>query len=73
MGMKRYKCYKEVNAAKILDIEGNQLNLGGNVWTAPVGWMEKHSPEVGGYLVEYGDNYQSYSPAKAFEEGYTKI
>ena len=36
-------------------------------------YAAKHSPEVGGYYVVYKDGYKSYSPAKAFEEGYTKI
>jgi hypothetical protein len=33
----------------------------------------KHNPQPGGYYVVYEDGYESYSPAKAFEEGYTKI
>ncbi len=36
-------------------------------------WVKKHDPRPGGYLVIYNDGYQSYSPAKAFEEGYTRI
>lgn len=36
-------------------------------------YMMKHEPEVGGYYVVYKDGYQSYSPAKAFEEGYTIV
>ena len=28
---------------------------------------------VGGYYVRYEDGYESWSPAKAFEEGYTRI
>jgi hypothetical protein len=36
-------------------------------------FMRKHNPEVGGYFVLYADGYESYSPAKAFEEGYTRI
>ncbi|PYX85030.1 MAG: hypothetical protein DMG70_05000 [Acidobacteria bacterium] len=28
---------------------------------------------LGGYLVQYEDGYLSWSPAKAFEEGYTRI
>lgn len=28
---------------------------------------------VGGYLVRYEDGFESWSPAKAFEEGYTKV
>ncbi|MCX6845050.1 MAG: hypothetical protein NTU84_00535 [Verrucomicrobia bacterium] len=34
-------------------------------------YVHKHKPEVGGYYVVYADGYKSYSPAKAFEEGYT--
>lgn len=36
-------------------------------------YLQKHKPKVGGYYVAYEDGYQSYSPAKAFEEGYTLI
>ena len=28
---------------------------------------------VGGYYVVYEDGYESWSPAKAFEDGYTKL
>lgn len=28
---------------------------------------------IGGYLVQYEDGYLSWSPAKAFEDGYTRI
>jgi len=36
-------------------------------------YMHKHDPKVGGYWVVYKDDYQSWSPAEAFEEGYTKV
>ena len=36
-------------------------------------FMTKHKPEVGGYYVVYSDGYKSFSPAKAFEEGYRAI
>lgn len=36
-------------------------------------YMLKHNPQVGGYYVVYDDGYKSYSPAKAFEDGYTRI
>jgi hypothetical protein len=36
-------------------------------------FMRKHQPRAGGYLVVYKDGYQSFSPAEAFEEGYTRI
>lgn len=36
-------------------------------------YMHKHEPIAGGYFVVYEDGYQSFSPAKAFEEGYSRI
>jgi len=37
------------------------------------GYVRKHKPEAGGYYVVYKDGYKSFSPAQAFEDGYTKI
>jgi hypothetical protein len=34
-------------------------------------YLQKHKPRVGGYYVRYADGYESFSPAQAFEEGYT--
>ena len=36
-------------------------------------YMHKHKPEVGGYYVVYEDGYKSFSPAGAFESGYTPL
>ena len=36
-------------------------------------YLEKHDPAAGGYFVEYDDGYESFSPAKAFNEGYTLV
>ena len=36
-------------------------------------YMDKHNPQVGGYYVVYQDGYKSFSPAEAFEDGYTRI
>lgn len=36
-------------------------------------YVAKHNPKVGGYYVVYADGYASWSPADAFEEGYTRI
>ena len=36
-------------------------------------YVFKHKPQVGGYYVVYQDGYKSFSPAEAFEDGYTKI
>ncbi|MGH8446875.1 MAG: hypothetical protein ACREVL_16505 [Solimonas sp.] len=78
-----YQCHKRVRAAKITSIEPDNygeryavlLTHDGGLIGAYVKpeWIEKHKPEVGGYFVEYDDGYASYSPAKAFEDGYTRI
>jgi hypothetical protein len=39
----------------------------------PHTYAHKHQPKPGGYLVQYADGYVSWSPAEAFEEGYTRI
>lgn len=31
------------------------------------------NPSPGGYYIVYDDGYQSFSPARAFEGGYTKV
>lgn len=36
-------------------------------------YCRKHQPKPGGYYVVYKDGYKSWSPADAFEDGYTKI
>lgn len=79
----KYKCHKIVQAAKITEIEDHESNGFGSstMIFGEVGeskflddpWKKKHNPEVGGYFVIYEDGYTSYSPAEAFEAGYTKI
>lgn len=39
----------------------------------PYAFIARHKPEVGGYFVRYEDGYESYSPAVAFEGGYTRM
>lgn len=36
-------------------------------------YMRKHEPKAGGYYVLYKNNYASFSPAEAFEDGYDLI
>ncbi len=86
--MPRYKCHKEVWALKIKAIRQNDqpTDLKGGSWIldveepgyAPIevshtDYILKHSPKVGGYYVVYRDGYQSFSPVKEFEDGYTRI
>ena len=44
---------------------------GYGAFDVPPEYMNKHQPEVGGYYVVYEDGYKSYSPAAAFESGYS--
>ena len=82
--MPRWKCHKEVFAVKIVDILPHDGATDASFAATLVGddgkhyyctseYMGKHKPQEGGYLVEYDDGYRSWSPCKAFEEGYTRI
>lgn len=80
----RYKCHKEVQAAKIAHIafgpsiaDGADLHLEHGPEKVEIHVLEsyllKHRPLPGGYFVVYEDGYQSFSPAEAFEKGYSPI
>lgn len=85
--MPKYQSHKTVHALKIADLKytgsADQESDGSQIMTpAEQGYgdihlerdfIRKHQPHVGGYLVVYADGYRSFSPAKAFEEGYTAI
>jgi len=43
------------------------------VFKVDAGYVSKHNPQAGGYYVVYEDGYKSWSPAEAFEKGYTRI
>lgn len=85
--MPRYRCHKEVWALKIKKVErsnvmGNESEGGAllrfedpryvPIWVE-YDYVHKHSPQPGGYYVVYSDGYKSFSPADAFEGGYTLI
>ena len=83
----KYLCHKTVQALKIRSVEpGAEPTLipGGSWILTPEepghaalevshDWALKNKPQAGGYFVLYEDGYTSYSPAAAFENGYTKI
>src|SRR5258707_2132954 len=80
--MPRYRCHKQVGALKIGavalgDNDGGALITpvedGYAPFTVDQAYLDKHKPEKGGYYVVYDDGYKSFSPAKAFEEGYTRV
>lgn len=76
-----FKCHKIVRATKIravhdrdpVGIDRLEIDHSPELIELPDDWVSRHHPQVGGYLVVYVDGYMSYSPAKAFEEGYTRI
>ena len=83
----RCKCHKEVRALKIAGIhdtaepndetDGSRIiepaEEGYGVFKVTRDFIFNHKPQVGGYYVVYADGYASYSPAQAFEEGYTRV
>ncbi len=79
--MKKYKSHKIVEAAKIEKISGDYGTVhgatlhfvGGGALLVSRAYLNKHEPNVGGYYVRYPDGYASWSPADAFEAGYTEI
>lgn len=79
-----FRCHKVVRAGKIKELVAcDGLNLGKYAISfdditrgariVDSEWFLKHKPAVGGYYVEYPDGYKSYSPAEAFEKGYSII
>src|ERR1700756_2398265 len=81
--MPRYQSHKQVWALKISkvhkDEDGQGLALvfddrtfAMRAFTADQ-LKGRPTPEPGWYMVQYEDGYTSFSPAKAFEEGYTPV
>lgn len=81
-----YQCHKSVQAFKIdsvLPISPGVVRLCGvpaagdplKIPTADVSsfWFMRHRPRTGGWFVIYGDGYESFSPAEAFEKGYSVV
>jgi hypothetical protein len=83
VALPKWQCHKVVEAARIAAIEpfrGTDLRLVLDfgegyleaVFVSPA-WLEKHDAKAGGYYVLYDDGYASWSPAEAFEAGYTRL
>ena len=76
-----WTCHKQVEAEKITQITTlpngkTELHFGadnsGPFAVVDAEWLARHNPQIGGYFVLYKDGYSSYSPAEAFEEGYSR-
>ena len=84
----KWKCHKEVWADRIRAVivlspideriaptnhdVTLRLDGGGEIGVSKT-FIARGIPSVGDYFVQYDDGYQSWSPAKAFEEGYTRL
>lgn len=78
--MPRYQCHKRVHAFKIAALKPDgdftamqPADTGYGPIVLDAAFMLKHQPRIGGYYVVYDDGYKSFSPADAFESGYSKI
>lgn len=85
----RWKCHKVVEAAEIVafwptsirDIGQHQIHVQLPDGTRkqlnlPDAWASRVPPNaspIGGYYVRYEDGFESWSPADAFEAGYTRM
>ena len=80
----KYKSHKEVWAIKIADATRDPNGVSVTITPAEAGygpfqvdsdWMRRFDGDESdmGYFVRYEDDYASWSPSKAFEEGYTLI
>lgn len=87
--MPLYQCFKQVRALKIkaineivtregivpisTDYELVFENEKYGTFKVSLDFMQRTSCVPGGYLIRYEDGYLSFSPAKAFEEGYVRL
>ena len=83
----RYRCHKEVHALHIREVydptkegsesDGSRILVPWDGRYAPFrvdrDYVHKHKPEADGFFVLYEDGYKSFSPRKAFQDGYTLI
>ena len=78
MNLPKFQCHKVVGAIQIKgfeNIDGKTFivtELGQQIELTEE-YLKKHDPQFGGYYVEYEDGYKSFSPERAFEDGYTPI
>ena len=88
MELPRWQSHKVVTAAKItfVDMAGREDGPEGTIMLKVIAAdgqevvldveskvFSRGVPDVGDYFVRYDDNYKSWSPAEAFEKGYTRL
>ena|ERR1700679_3928125 len=79
--MPRYKSHKQVWALEIAEVSEAGSSGGRTLHFEDAGYapmpceaamFSRYMPVAGDYLVQYDDGYKSFSPRKAFLEGYTR-
>ena len=81
MNLPKYRSHKIVEAIKIGNVilQTNNpvvlvpLDIKYDNIIVSLEYYNKHVPYIGGYYVRYPDGYESFSPAEAFESGYTLV
>lgn len=76
MEMPRYRSHKQVWALEIDTVNGHKLTFRDAGYAAimcDAAMFSRYTPVPGDFYVQYDDGYKSFSPAKAFKEGYTRI
>lgn len=78
--LRKWRCHKVVEAARIVEYHAvgkpghRRLVLEGAIEIdVPFAFTARGNPAIGDFFVRYEDGYESWSPAKAFEDGYTKL
>ncbi len=79
MALRQWVCHKTVEAEQILHVDvladpHSQVALtlvSGEMLYRDKVFIARGCPAPGDYFVRYADGYESWSPARAFEEGYT--
>lgn len=59
---------REPNTVIVEDYNGEECKI-----EMPTNAFARGKPNLGDYIVIYSDGYRSWSPAKVFEEGYSRI
>lgn len=72
--MRKWQPHKIVEAEPITDFSRSLSSvIAGEKVVVPFNFFSRGEPKIGDYLVRYDDGYLSWSPKKAFEEGYTEV
>ena len=83
MEMPWYVSHKKVRALEIDEVVRSGIGVSGEgrLWFRDIGYgptdvpsemFSRYTPVPGDFYVVYADGYKSFSPRKAFLEGYTK-